>query len=70
MDYKKTYEYKEALKARLCGLSPSFKEVSQEDEKNNATSMAEMYQVGKEKYKEARSFGFSHLQALLIAKKK
>jgi hypothetical protein len=69
MNYKKTPEYKQAIKSRLCGVTETDKEVNEEDVLNNPTSMAEMYSVGKEKYRKARSFGFSHLQSLLMATK-
>ena len=67
--YKDTYEYKEAMKARLCGVTVKEQEVDSNDTKNNPKSLAEMYMAGKEKYKQAREFGFSHLQSLLMAKK-
>lgn len=67
--YKETYEYKEAMRLRLCGVAVKEEEVDSNDVTNNPKSMAEMYLAGKRKYKQARDFGFNHLQALLVAKK-
>lgn len=65
-DYKKTPEYKEALKARLCGITIQDREA--ETIEDNPTLLAEAYLVGRGKYQQARNFGFNHDQALFLAK--